>query len=641
MSGAYRDIKRTIELDAPLMTEHIGKMVQSDAQAHRFILTLTDGGEAASLSGYSVSGKFVNAYGQGVSMKGTISGNVVTAVLDEACYHVPGMAGGFIRVQNADASIIRTVMRFTADVESDGGDAAYDPNGVIGSIDEMLAKIAAMEAATADGLAAAQEARSAGAQAIADAQAAGEEAKATAQTAADDATAAAETARSTIYTRAVAIPDASALAASHELYAQKDYPLNVAVHGYTYQEGEGDPSPENVRPISGLDAAQVHAGGKNLFDHSKIYPGFTFKNGVISVLAGTGYAHDLYTNTAGNDTKVPEGYMEKLPYLAAGTYSFNYVSDSTVSLYSVDEDRTVHEYYNKKIITLPRDTRVTLRVVSRDAITISNIQIEPGSTATDYEPYLATTADLPLLPDGSPLMEGDAVENWVRSGCDVRKVISSADDLTLEGFDASANVVYSDTVAAITVADGVITTALTYPTTVYYRSTDYTPEKDLRVCRVVRKKGYIKLTGEETPSFITTNGPLQLNYNLPSYSANDNLEKCSHFKFSSSAATNNSFDVYSNAFYLRFDINEYPDIDHAVEYVTQQYAAGTPLTATYTLATPETYMTDPLPLLPPAALESDTVTVSGSGETEVTYAHEPKHYIDSQIAAAVALALNG
>ena len=49
-------------------------------------------------------------------------------------------------------------------------------------------------------------------------------------------------------------------------YPVANYPLGVTVSWEPHQEGEGDPSPENVRPIVGLDSVQVTRCGVNLLD---------------------------------------------------------------------------------------------------------------------------------------------------------------------------------------------------------------------------------------------------------------------------------------------------------------------------------------------------------------------------------------
>ena len=52
----------------------------------------------------------------------------------------------------------------------------------------------------------------------------------------------------------------------------EDLPLNILVNIESVQEGTGDPSPENVRPISGWNAVKIWRGGRNLIPfpyHSK------------------------------------------------------------------------------------------------------------------------------------------------------------------------------------------------------------------------------------------------------------------------------------------------------------------------------------------------------------------------------------
>ena len=61
-------------------------------------------------------------------------------------------------------------------------------------------------------------------------------------------------------------------------YPVANYPLGVQVEITPTQEGTGDPSPENVRPIVGWDTVNVWRVGKNLLDWSKVsafdYPAF-------------------------------------------------------------------------------------------------------------------------------------------------------------------------------------------------------------------------------------------------------------------------------------------------------------------------------------------------------------------------------
>ena len=52
-------------------------------------------------------------------------------------------------------------------------------------------------------------------------------------------------------------------------YPIEGYPLGVSVDFAPIQEGEGDPSPENVRPIKGRDSVQVERCGENLLNPTK------------------------------------------------------------------------------------------------------------------------------------------------------------------------------------------------------------------------------------------------------------------------------------------------------------------------------------------------------------------------------------
>lgn len=51
------------------------------------------------------------------------------------------------------------------------------------------------------------------------------------------------------------------------------YPLGVTVSLEPVQAGEGEPSPENIRPISGREAVNVTRCGKNLLDMTRAAPG--------------------------------------------------------------------------------------------------------------------------------------------------------------------------------------------------------------------------------------------------------------------------------------------------------------------------------------------------------------------------------
>lgn len=61
------------------------------------------------------------------------------------------------------------------------------------------------------------------------------------------------------------------------------YPLGVTVSLEPVQAGEGEPSPENIRPISGRDAVRVTRCGKNLLDMARAVPGGKAYGLIISI----------------------------------------------------------------------------------------------------------------------------------------------------------------------------------------------------------------------------------------------------------------------------------------------------------------------------------------------------------------------
>ena len=160
---------------------------------------------------------------------------------------------------------------------------------------------------------------------------------------------------------------------------EADLTLNLEPH----QSGSGDPSPDNVRPISGWTGAKVTRCGKNLCDFADI----PIEANVDKV------------------TDFPE-YID----LKAGTYTLSYTLDKTVTAL---RNRPAYTAINGAYIygdpdiktagrgswtfTLASDT--TLRFfwwgyMVSEACTIGDIQLELGSTATDYEPYSGQTYDI-------------------------------------------------------------------------------------------------------------------------------------------------------------------------------------------------------------------------------------------------------
>lgn len=151
------------------------------------------------------------------------------------------------------------------------------------------------------------------------------------------------------------------------------------------QSGSGDPSPENVRPITGWTGANVTRTGKNLLDISK-QP--DFQSGPRSIVNnGDGsITVTLDANTsAGNITLrdlIGEVALGKICTLSANTTG----SNKYIYLYGINE---TWRFGAAKMVTKEALDSIVLWYASgaNTTATISNIQVELGSTVTDYEPF--------------------------------------------------------------------------------------------------------------------------------------------------------------------------------------------------------------------------------------------------------------
>jgi len=152
---------------------------------------------------------------------------------------------------------------------------------------------------------------------------------------------------------------------------------SVEVNIEPQQAGSGDPSPDNVRAISGWAGAKVTRCGKNLI------PGTTYQTNANSVALG----QDNFT-----DFEV---------FLKAGTYVLS-VSGLVqgISLYKQGSQETS----NTRIGTTPYATFTVnaddyfrfwaYNSSGASAQDITSVQLEFGSTPTDYEPYQGETYDI-------------------------------------------------------------------------------------------------------------------------------------------------------------------------------------------------------------------------------------------------------
>ena len=138
-------------------------LLTGDSQAHTFRLTVNRSGVNADIAGASVSAYFVRADGVTVPITGSVEGSVALVTLPKGCYRVPGRFQLVVKLALDGA--VSAVFWGDGAVAASDTDAILDEEGVIPSLDEVLAQVAAAEAAAARADAAALSIESLGADA--------------------------------------------------------------------------------------------------------------------------------------------------------------------------------------------------------------------------------------------------------------------------------------------------------------------------------------------------------------------------------------------------------------------------------------------------------------------------------------------
>ena len=194
------------------------------------------------------------------------------------------------------------------------------------------------------------------------------------------------------------------------------YPLSAVVTLEPKQAGSGDPSPENVRAISGWDEVTVTQHGKNLFKTKQdVYTGsptpymtLTTDQPTSALLEEIGSAqcafsfdletHNLvFNDSAENERKRIgiEGYATQSN--GTETYFNSWASVLNGKLSANTNARIVKVTQieaAKYISSMP--IYLYAQNLTSGTWKVSNIQLELGSTPTAYEPYQGTTATLAL-----------------------------------------------------------------------------------------------------------------------------------------------------------------------------------------------------------------------------------------------------
>lgn len=176
------------------------------------------------------------------------------------------------------------------------------------------------------------------------------------------------------------------------------------------QTGSGDPSPTNIRPITGWTGMNVVRTGKNLFDVEERLTGQTKANG--DPLSSPAYTLSNGVVSISSSLVVYGRRMFSSMWLSPATYTISFVP--TLSGTNIAVGRSVRLMDDPKsdivaansisvvngqrtsisfTVTVEGNYAISLQPSNADSGTLqmTDIQLERSASATDYEPYNGTT----------------------------------------------------------------------------------------------------------------------------------------------------------------------------------------------------------------------------------------------------------
>lgn len=221
-----------------------------------------------------------------------------------------------------------------------------------------------------------------------------------------------------------------------QCYPVENYPLGVTASWEPVQEGSGEPSPDNLRPIHGRTRVNVERSGENLLNSVPELPIRIYKNSPSVVVRGWTLPAGQYTMDVRLDV-IPGGE-------ALGAALIKY------ELANGTEKYFVPRASNETSATTAFETAIkAITVVNYGNIdgNITGISLVPGTAAGDFEPYTGQTATLTLphtiyggtvdavTGDGHrtwKLVTLDGTERWIRQdnatnnySCSIKPVANS------------------------------------------------------------------------------------------------------------------------------------------------------------------------------------------------------------------------
>lgn len=419
MSDATGVIRKTVDLNAGIEPTHVGRLFAvGDSKAHTFRITVTADGFPKNMANYTIKGFFLKPDQQNsIVLNGRVDPSDPSTVevdLIEACYDNEGLFQILIRATNG--SVTSTIFWGHGKITKVIDDDHQETVEALPTYSELLAQIRQLNntLGSSDALNiiyslakpySNQQTYEVGEfvtyqyqlyQCIEPVTVAGafDRSKWTA----------------TAVTDAIAPPIKTSVQSDGIATFQnevKDQAAQVTVTLEPIQTGSGDPSPENVRAISGHISAKVIVGGKNLFitltTAETISKGITFSNdanGIFSISGtSTGSNADSGNRYLYNKQASSGRFKTQIPIKTGQTYTLSIAGVTetpTVRVYFRDGDGANIAYVDSTTgswtFTATVDSSIEMLMfrVPTNGTTIDvsgPLQFEVGDAATEYETF--------------------------------------------------------------------------------------------------------------------------------------------------------------------------------------------------------------------------------------------------------------
>ena len=158
-------------------------------------------------------------------------------------------------------------------------------------------------------------------------------------------------------------------------------PVKVMCEFSSVQEGTGDPSPDNVRPISGWTGCEITHTGKNLLDSSSLVSGKYIDNN----------GHEQ-TNSSFGYTRPYSAILPNTTYILSGSWTHQHDYYCAVYFYDTNKEWIKRNVFDSGLTTYTFTTPKNAGYIRVQYYkSLANAQVETGSTVTSFEPFQGYT----------------------------------------------------------------------------------------------------------------------------------------------------------------------------------------------------------------------------------------------------------